>query len=83
MKILDLPDGTPVSIAGNVINYTSDGYRYMLRFPAAPASAAMHRLRADRAQVTMGTLDKTVLAITGRASVIERIFEKVGGKPAS
>ncbi len=83
MKILDLPDGTPVSIAGNVINYTSGGYRYVVRFPAAPASTSMSTLRDGREQITMGTLDKTVLVITGRASIIERIFEKVGGKPAS
>ena len=50
MKILDLPDGTPVSIAGNVINYTSGGYRYMLRFPAAPATATVHELRDGREQ---------------------------------
>lgn len=83
MKTLDLPTDTPVEITGNVITYASAGYRYMLRFPAAPATAAVHELRDGREQITMGTLDKTVLVITGRASIIERIFEKVGGKPAS
>ena len=83
MKILDLPDGTPVSIAGNVINYTSGGYRYVVRFPAAPASTSMSTLRDGRAQIAMGSLERSAIQITARESVVQAIFEKVGGKPAS
>lgn len=82
MKTVDLGDSA-ASIAGNVINYQSGDYRYVLRFPVAPATCNIRRLKDGRATVTFGTLTSATLQITGRQPLIEAMFQRVGGQPAS
>jgi hypothetical protein len=43
----------------------------------------MSTLRDGRAQITMGSLERSAIQITARESVVQTIFEKVGGQRAS
>lgn len=82
MKTIDIGD-VPAIVAGNVINYTSGSFRYCVRFPAKPAVCTMQRQKNGRSEIVFGSYRGAVLRIIARDSIIDAIFEKAGGQPAS
>lgn len=82
MKTIDLAD-RPATVAGNVLNYTSGAFRYCVRFPAKPAMCHVTRQRNGQSEIVFSSYRGAVLRIIGRDSIIDAIFEKAGGQPAS
>lgn len=82
MKTIDL-GSVAATVSGNVVNYTSGSYRYVLRFPAKPALCSITELRDGRSTVTFSSYKGAVLSITGRSTIINAIFETAGGQRAS
>lgn len=81
MKTIDLGDSAHTVTDKGVLNYTANGFRFAVRLPIRAACVSTNPLKNGRAQLSLGSLEKTNVVLTGPASTIDALFVQCGGEP--
>lgn len=81
MKTIDLGDSAHTVSDKGVLNWTAGDYRYAVRLPIRAACVSTNPLKNGRAQLSLGSLEKTNVVLTGPTSTIDALFEQCGGDP--
>jgi len=81
MKTIDLGDSAHTVDDRGVLNYVAGDYRYAVRLPIRAACVSVHPLKGDRAQLSLGSLEKTTVVLTGPTTTIDALFTQCGGAP--